>query len=71
MRLLNETHRLFGVLDKRLGTHEYMAGDYSIADIATWPWISRFEYQTMDLKEFPNVKRLANFRSPGQPFRPG
>jgi GST-like protein len=56
-RFLKEARRLYGVLDRRLATNEYMAGDYSIADIATWPWISRFEYQTMDLGEFPNVRR--------------
>ena len=44
-------------VDKRLAEHEYMAGDYSIADIATWPWISRFEWQQIDLNQFPNVKR--------------
>ena len=56
-RYLNEGKRLYGVLDKRLAEDEYIAGDYSIADIATWPWISRFEWQTMDLNEYPNVKR--------------
>lgn len=56
-RYLNETRRLYGVLEKRLADHEYMAGDYSIADIATWPWITRFEWQSINLDEFPNVKR--------------
>ncbi len=56
-RYLNEGKRLYGVLDRRLGEVEYVAGDYSIADIATWPWISRFEWQTIDMNEFPNVKR--------------
>lgn len=56
-RYLNETKRLYGVLDRRLADHEYLAGDYSVADIATWPWISRFDYQTMDLNEYPNLKR--------------
>jgi len=56
-RYLNEGRRLYGVLDRRLADHEYIAGDYSIADIATWPWISRFEWQTMDMDAFPNVKR--------------
>jgi len=56
-RYLKEAHRLYGVLDKRLADHEYIAGDYSIADIATWPWISRFEWQTISLNDFPNVKR--------------
>jgi GST-like protein len=56
-RFLKETHRLYGVLDRRLAGHEYMAGDYSIADILTWPWISRYEWQTVDLNQYPNVKR--------------
>ena len=56
-RYLNEAKRLYGVLDRRLADHEYMAGEYSIADVATWPWVSRFDWQTVDLNEFPNVKR--------------
>ena len=56
-RYLKEGKRLYGVLDKRLGETEYVAGDYSIADIAIFPWIARFEFQTIDLNAFPNVKR--------------
>jgi GSH-dependent disulfide-bond oxidoreductase len=56
-RYLKETHRLYGVLDKQLKDNEYMAGEYSVADIATWPWISRYEWQTVDLDQYPNVKR--------------
>jgi GST-like protein len=56
-RYLNEAKRLYGVLDRRLADHEYMAGEYTIADVATWPWVSRFDWQTVDLNEFPNVKR--------------
>lgn len=56
-RFLKEAKRLYGVMDKRLVDHEFLAGEYSVADIATWPWISRFEWQTIDLNEFPNVKR--------------
>jgi len=56
-RFLKEAHRLYGVLDKRLGEAEYVAGDYSIADMAIWPWISRFEWQTIDMNRFPNVVR--------------
>jgi len=57
-RYLNENNRLYGVLDKRLGETAYLGGDdYTIADIATWPWISRYEWQTMDLNEYPNLKR--------------
>ena len=57
-RYHNEARRLYGVLDKRLIENAYISGDnYSIADIATWPWISRFEWQAMDLNEFEHVKR--------------
>jgi GST-like protein len=56
-RFKNETARLYGVLDARLRDHDYLADSYSIADIATWPWISRYEWQQMNLEEFPNLKR--------------
>jgi GST-like protein len=56
-RFLKEAHRLYGVLDGRLRDREFVAGDYSIADIAIWPWISRFEWQTIELERYPNVKR--------------
>lgn len=56
-RYSKEGRRLYGVLDKRLADNEYVAGDYSIADIAIWPWISRFEWQEINLKEYPNVLR--------------
>ncbi len=57
-RYTNETRRLYGVMDKRLADREYLAGDeYSIADIATFPWAARHEWQGVDLAEFANVKR--------------
>ncbi len=56
-RYHKEALRLYGVLDRRLEGRDYMAGDYSIADIATWPWIARFEWHKVDLNQFPNVKR--------------
>lgn len=56
-RFYKEAQRLYGVLDKRLGEVEYLAGEYSIADMATWPWISRFQWQQISLSEYPNVKR--------------
>jgi GSH-dependent disulfide-bond oxidoreductase len=56
-RYVKETHRLYGVLDKRLAEHEYVAGVYSIADMATWPWIARFEWHTVDLNQYANVAR--------------
>jgi GST-like protein len=57
-RYHDEAARLYGVLDRRLEDNEYMAGaEYTIADIATWPWISRFEWHEVDMNEFPNVVR--------------
>ena len=56
-RYVKEGKRLYGVLDRQLQRSEYLAGAYSIADIATWPWISRYEWQTIDMNEFPNVLR--------------
>jgi len=56
-RYVKEGHRLYGVLNKRLGEAEYVAGDYSIADMAIFPWIARFEWQTIDLNDYANVKR--------------
>ncbi|QKR99936.1 glutathione S-transferase [Sphingomonas sp. CL5.1] len=56
-RYLSEAKRLYGVLDRRLEDRDFIADDYSIADIAAWPWISRFDWQGIDLNEFPNVRR--------------
>ena len=53
----NEAKRLYGVLDRRLAQVEYMAGAYSIADIATWPWISRFGWHQVDITKYANVLR--------------
>ena len=57
-RYTNETARLYGVLDKRVSDREWLAaGQYTIADIATFPWIARHEWQGMKLEDFPNLKR--------------
>ena len=56
-RFKAEAARLYGVLDVQLRDHEYLAGEYSIADIATWPWISRFQWQQIDLADYPNIAR--------------
>jgi GST-like protein len=53
----NEAKRLYGVMDRRLSDHEYFAGDYSIADIAIFPWLQRCDWQGIDMADFPNVKR--------------
>jgi len=53
-----ETRRLYGVMDKRLGESAFLAGDdYTIADIATFPWVARYEYHQVSLPDFPNVER--------------
>lgn len=56
-RYYKECRRLYGVLDGRLEGREYLAGDISIADFATLPWVFRFDWQEIDLNDFPNVKR--------------
>ena len=56
-RYTKEKDRLYGVLDKRLGEAEYLANEYSIADIATYPWVARYEWHVTNLADFPNVKR--------------
>ena len=57
-RYTNETRRLYGVMDKRLAEREHLAGgDYSIADIATFPWVARHQWHGVELSEFANVKR--------------
>jgi GST-like protein len=56
-RYLKETRRLYGVLNERLKDHEYLADGYSIADIATYPWVARYEWHKTDLNDFPAVKR--------------
>lgn len=56
-RYTKETRRLYGVLNGHLEANEYLAGDYSIADIATYPWVARFEWHQVELGDFPNVKR--------------
>lgn len=56
-RYIDETNRLYGVLDKRLADREYIAGVYSIADMASYPWIVSHKKQQQDLDDFPNLKR--------------
>ncbi|WP_413200229.1 glutathione binding-like protein [Nostoc piscinale] len=56
-RYVNETGRLYAVLNKQLADKEFIAGDYSIADIAAYPWIVPYERQGQKLEDFPNIKR--------------
>lgn len=53
-----EANRLYGVLEQRLGNNQYLAGDeYTIADIAIWPWIARYEWQGIDINVYPKTLR--------------
>jgi GST-like protein len=56
-RYVKETNRLYGVLNKRLAGHEFVAGDYSIADMAAYPWVVPHEAQGQNLSDFPHLKR--------------
>lgn len=56
-RYRSETARLYGVLNGALDGRSFITGDYSIADMACYPWIARYEWQEMDLGEYPNVQR--------------
>lgn len=56
-RYTDEVNRLYGVMNTRLKDREYLAGKYSIADMASWPWVLPYKRQGQDLDEFPNLKR--------------
>ncbi len=56
-RFTHEAERLFGVVDRRLAEAEFLAGEYSIADIACFPWMSVYERVEVDISDFPNVAR--------------
>ena len=54
---MNETNRLYGVLNKRLSDREFIAGDYSIADMASYPWVVPYKNQGQNIDDFPHLKR--------------
>jgi len=56
-RYTNEVHRLYGVMDTRLKDRQYLAGDYSIADMASYPWVRPYKNQGQDLAEFPSLEK--------------
>jgi len=56
-RYQREVTRLFGILDRQLASHEYIAGEYSIADLALWPWVSGYEWSGVGIDEFPSLER--------------
>lgn len=59
-RYQNETKRLYGVLNTQLSEHQYLAGDYSIADIAHWSWVRSYAWAGVDITEFPHLERWLN-----------
>lgn len=56
-RYTNEVNRLYGVMERRLADRDFLAGDYSIADMASWPWVVPYKNQGQDLDDFPNLKK--------------
>jgi GSH-dependent disulfide-bond oxidoreductase len=56
-RYVKETNRLYGVLERRLADRAFIAGDYSVADMAAYPWIVPYERQGQNLADFPNLRR--------------
>ena len=56
-RYVNETNRLYGVLNKRLADREFIAGAYSIADMASYPWVVPYKNQGQEIDDFPHLKR--------------
>jgi GST-like protein len=59
-RYTKEVGRLFGVMEKRLSDRQYLAGAYSIADIASFPWARTWQTLAQDIRKFPNVERWLN-----------
>ena len=70
-RYYQEALRLYRVLDARLDGRDYIADEFSIADIATWPWASRYEFQQIDLHDYPNVLRWYRSLAERPAFRRG
>ena len=71
-RYHDETLRLYGVMDRRLEVADYLAGEiYTIADIATYPWVARFERHQVELESFPNVQRWFNTISAREAVKKG
>ncbi len=59
-RYAKESRRLYSVMNQHLATHDYLADEYSVADIATYPWVARHEWHKVDLADFPHVLRWFN-----------
>jgi GST-like protein len=56
-RFTNEVNRLYGVMNTRLADRPYLAGEYSIADMASYPWVRPYKNQGQDIAEFPNLEK--------------
>ena len=70
-RYYKEAIRLYKVLEQTLGKRDYLAGEYSIADVATYPWVGRHDGHNVKLEEFPNVKRWFDATSQRPPVKRG
>ncbi|MDF5731179.1 MAG: glutathione S-transferase N-terminal domain-containing protein [Rhizonema sp. PD38] len=70
-RYEKETLRLYSVLDKQLTDKEFICGDYSIADIATYPWVAVYEFQGLTLNNHPNLKRWVETMQQRPPVQRG
>ena len=70
-RYQKETMRLYSVLDKQLKKHEFIAGDFSIADIATWPWVRSHLWAGLEIKKLPNLLRWMKSLSKRNAFQKG
>ena len=70
-RYQKETLRLYTVLDTQLKKHEYLAGDLSIADIATWPWVIRYRWAGLDIENLPHLKRWIDVLAERPAFQRG
>ena len=70
-RYQNETLRLYKVLDKQLKQHEYLADDFSIADIATWPWVRRYRWAGIEIEKLKHLHRWMDLLAQRSAFQKG
>ena len=70
-RYEKESYRILGVLDKHFAENEFLAGDYSIADIATYPWVLGYEYMEISLDSYPNVLKWIDTLKQRPPVQKG
>ena len=70
-RYQKETMRLYSVLNKQLKDYEYLAGDLSIADIATWPWVRGYQWAGLEIEELPHLQRWLDVLAERPAFQKG